>query len=429
VSYRLPFNVMGIDTGPYARFQWVKLELVLFTTAKTRTTVLKKLNDLRDSARIPKLDILYEKTLRFNIGFRDDEDGIENDEEPTNEYELELAMRALQLVFVAQQPLSLKELVEAISINEDGEFDDDEHLTPALLSKLCANLLMSHADGNVEFTHLSVRDWLAKRESSNAEASDCSVLDLAHIHAVKTSLLYLQYLESLNSYHTWVPTDEESDEPTIGFQYYAEVYWPTHYSSLSSDKRKHHLLELVKGFIFTKNGLTNTFKTWSNMLLDAMLSIPKLRGYWRQFPDGEDQSVLVLACCLDLCELLEAQRDATGFDSSEELNYDEEKSGYNALHLAAEFGSGDVIDFLLAANTGFTSEQRGKAFPPTALMMAIECNREEIALKLIPYTLPPLLSERNSWGETALIMAEERGFRRTVAALFEVLIKEGIVEG
>jgi hypothetical protein len=332
VSYRLPFNVMDIDTGSYARFQWVKLELVFFTEAKTRRTVLKKLNDLRDSAHIPKLDTLYEKILRFNIGSQEDEDGTEKDEEPTNEYELELAMRALQLVFVAQEPLSLKELVKAISINEDGEFDDDEHLTPTLLSKLCANLLMSDARGKVEFTHLSVRDWLATRENSNAEGPYCSFLELAHVHATKTSLLYLLHLESLDSYDPWRFRFE--------FQSYAETYWPTHYSSLSSDKRKHYLLELAKRFIFTKNGLTNVFKEWSKFLRIAVVRAVDAQGYSQSaiLPDKNDQSVLILACCLDLCELLEAQRDALGFDSNEELSYSSyglRKSGHNALHLAA----------------------------------------------------------------------------------------------
>ena len=147
------------------------------------------------------------------------------------------------------------------------------------------------------------------------------------------------------------------------------------------------------------------------------------------FPDGDDQGVLILACCLDLCELLEAQRDAIGFDSNEELSYGKRKIGRNALHLAAQYGSDDMIDFLLAANTRCTSGQRNMHDLPTALMLAIEYKHEEIALKLIPYTPLPLLSKTNYQGETALIMAQERGFRRTVAALFEVLIKEGIVEG
>lgn len=420
MSYSLPLDVMDIDTGPYTRFQWVKLELVFFTAAKTQTTVLKKLNTLRESAYLQKLDDVYEKILRFNMGFQEDEDGADTNEEPANEYELELVMRTLQLVFVAQRPLKLKELVEAISINKDGEVDED--LTPALLSKLYANLLTSDVvrdvslddNGKVEFTHLSVRDWLANRKGSNSEAPDCSFLDLAHVNAMKTSLLYLQHSESLNLYLPTVFDDT--------FRDYADHYWPTHYSSLSSDKRKHHLFELVKTFIFTDSGLTGRFKRWSEILGEVVELSKKLS--WGGIPDGAGQSVLTLACCFDLPELLEAQRDVIGFDSNQELIYNGEKQGDNALHLAAEYGSDHIIDFLLAANTRCTFGRLSWSTDPTAVMIAIEKDHGDIALKLIPHTPLPLLSATDHWSRTTLMLAEEKGMTRVVAALLEVLPKE-----
>lgn len=80
-----------------------------------------------------------------------------------------LALQAFKWVAVSQRPLTLPELTEALAIEPFAKFSRPESMVncPSRIILWCGGLLMLHEDGEVQFTHPTVKEALTgDRESS-----------------------------------------------------------------------------------------------------------------------------------------------------------------------------------------------------------------------------------------------------------------------
>ncbi|MCJ1453511.1 hypothetical protein MMC28_003858 [Mycoblastus sanguinarius] len=133
-------------------FIWVKLQLAVFLDPKTRFRLSKdverKLDALENDSTLPETNALYEQIMEINTR--------------PGTYDREYAMRALQWVLSAIEDLSVDEVAKAISIDCDGNFN--EEIDGDMVLDLCSNLVTLDNYRCCRLAHLSVRGFLLRSE-------------------------------------------------------------------------------------------------------------------------------------------------------------------------------------------------------------------------------------------------------------------------
>jgi ankyrin repeat protein len=122
---------------------------------------------------------------KLEANYQDTVERIQKQAEPDNEY----GVRILQWVSASQQPLSVKQLSLALSIewNDDEELphsiDPENELDPDSIVDVCGGLvIIEPASQEVRLVHFTVQEFFSKNPS---------VLPDAHHEICKTCLLYL----------------------------------------------------------------------------------------------------------------------------------------------------------------------------------------------------------------------------------------------
>ncbi|PQE13895.1 Ankyrin repeat-containing domain protein [Rutstroemia sp. NJR-2017a BBW] len=182
-----------------SRYLMAVLQIERILTERTPSKIRKALQTLPS-----KLEANYQDTL----------ERIRKQPEPDNEY----GIRILQWVSASQQPLSVKQLSLALSIewNDDEEpphsIDPENKLDPDSIVDVCGGLvIIEPASQEVRLVHFTVQEYFSRNPS---------VLHDAHHEIFKTCLLYLslddvgKQLE--DSFRVWKDADKISPIPNPG---------------------------------------------------------------------------------------------------------------------------------------------------------------------------------------------------------------------
>lgn len=400
----------------------------------SETEIGRKLESIKSTGRTTSatkdLDELYENVLRLNSNYPEDQSDVDGMEEAL--YKQQLILAALKLSFIAFEPLSMKALAEAASLNANAEME--RLVGETHLSALCSNMVMANTDGEVQFVHQSVRDWLQRRKSIEGEPN-ASFTEKAHIQTTLSSLSCMRYhWKTDGRFHYAISryrltledsncdcgTDACTTEGQVlfhaSFQHYAHFQWLRHYSCLSVEKRKQYLWESIKDFMFDDSGESEILREWAERDFDAFATdrFPYVLVWTLNFPLPKDSQIvaLFLATCFNLPDILQYLEHHFGCQFDVQLPL--ARIVYfstniviplvvpeTALHLAAHFDSYEVIKFLTESPQG-NRIFRGCSNGNTPYHIAVEKGKLE-TIQLFQNRFTKLeLRMGNENGETAL---------------------------
>lgn len=118
------------------------------------------------TVRATMLDTAYEEIYDYNT-------------EPDSSSR-EFVAKALKWMMCAQRPLSITELAEAVSIDEN---EIQEEISGEILLLICSNFIIADKSRVAQFAHPSVPEYLGRRKINKIKEFS---IEEAHIHPVMT---------------------------------------------------------------------------------------------------------------------------------------------------------------------------------------------------------------------------------------------------
>ncbi|KAF9768691.1 hypothetical protein IL306_013959 [Fusarium sp. DS 682] len=333
-----------------------------------------------------------------------------------------LAKKALSYVFHAKKPLTLEELVHALSVEPgDTALDEMAFTERNILLSVTAGLLQLGDDTeDARLIHLTLHEYLSKHQDRFLEPEK---------HLAKTCLTYLSYYIFGNG-----PCETEQELDNRMHQYalfsYASHHWGDHFTEgqeqedveeimlLLEDEQK--LASLVQAMYVPRHrvdGWHEAFpKDFTSLhasahwgLLDAFESAIQT-GVSIDHQDSHGMTALHLASRRGFASLVQALLDK-GADT-DLMN----ERGETAMLWAARKGHSQVVDLLIASAANSTIEDNECW---TALHWAVINRHDNIVLMLLGQHAR-VVSD-NSQTNKALILAAEAGSSKTV----ELLLRQG----
>jgi hypothetical protein len=157
-------------------FRWVQCQIDQISPLRTIRAIRKSLSDLPDG-----LDDTYERILM----------GVPR-------HHIDVVRKILQWLSFATFPLELLELHDAIAIDPELDFLDEESQlsSPQDIFDLCGSLTMVTSTGTIQLAHSSVKEYLLSDKIKNSTAADFaldpkgSMIDIA-----RYCLAYLSFKE------------------------------------------------------------------------------------------------------------------------------------------------------------------------------------------------------------------------------------------
>lgn len=268
--------------------------------------------------------------------------------------DLEFALRILTWLLYCNRCMKLSLLATAASIDPKHRFHEDQRLDEESIFDICRSLIhINKETGIIEFSHISVAQFLQSPTMSNREANRY-YLDEATGHAIlmKSCLMYL----SSPGFSTIV---SQLLKPQIltqlrskfrdRFTFYAIYEWPKHAKKVESDIT----LPVVE---FLTSG---SFPSWRELW-----ELSELREYpWWESENGDDQEEKLWSDRME-CELVSAYRTTPG----------------NPLYYAALLDLKSVVDELLLRKHDANEFGGPNSFP---LFAALECHNLGVAESLL----------------------------------------------
>lgn len=192
------------------RFRWVELQLNTFFSAKSRIkrrdAFQRKLVKIDEEVGSPLLDDVYNDIYQMNTPEPEDR---------------RVAERALLWLMCCQKLVSIEMLVEAASLDSDGEVDDQ--VDADYLLDICSNFIIVDHNELVQFAHLSVREYLMNSTTHGYTMAH------ANPQAARTCLLHLLGADVEDN-------SDEADEEKSQVLRYAFWWWAFHCSEASVDR-------------------------------------------------------------------------------------------------------------------------------------------------------------------------------------------------
>ena len=277
----------------------------------------------------------------------------------------ELARKALFWLSFSKQTLTLRELNEAVVLEETCTvFDEDmELVSPRILLQICQGLITQDEFGAVTLAHASIKDFLTSEWISS---SGVKYFRLDPATADKTimrqCLTYLCF-ENFRSGATPLGHLIEERKTNYPFLLYAAHFWATHGVSCEFDDHDRHLVNRL----FDSKRLPNrgNFGVWVQTLA----------------PDVNFESI----------------------QSTEPLYY------------AASFGLVPVVKAILASDPGLDIDARGGRFQSTPLFVACWRLNMEVAKLLLEAGADPNIVDSSDL--TIFSLAKLKRFRGLQAIL------------
>ncbi|KAL2842090.1 ankyrin repeat-containing domain protein [Aspergillus pseudodeflectus] len=207
-----------------AMFRWAELQLDLFLNAQKPIRHWRdfeaKLNRLVSDLSLPTLTQAYDEIYLSNA-------------EPGSFAET-CAIKALRCVLGAFQPLTIHQLVEAVAVEPDGA--SDASIDAAYIMDVCGNFVLVDESGSVVLAHLSVREYLEQRRSS--DNGDFQVFASAETHrqlaeSCLATVLHTDFanLDAFPDHEPWL--------------HYAIAFWPAHCERIPEAREAGALRDLL----------------------------------------------------------------------------------------------------------------------------------------------------------------------------------------
>jgi hypothetical protein len=229
--------------GAEGMFRWVACQMDYLCELNTDKAIRKALNSLP-----PTLYATYERILdRVNSSNTDTQ---------------QLVQRVLMWIVCSKEPLSTKELLEAVSISEgDIELDLDAMPDEEGILKWCSSLVRRTPDGDrLELAHFTVEEFLLAIDAS-APSSPYARYKISpgdqNIPLAKLCLTYLLFEDFQDTQWTGKGDLEEFTEE-YSFYGYSSAYWAEHALAHRDDEG---ILDLVKTLFDPSK--TGNFLSWS----------------------------------------------------------------------------------------------------------------------------------------------------------------------
>jgi hypothetical protein len=229
--------------GAEGMFRWVACQLDYLCELNTDKALRKALNSLP-----PTLFATYERILdRVNASNTDTQ---------------QLVQKVLTWIVCSKEPLSTKELLEAVSITEgDTELDLDAMPDEEGILKWCSSLVRRTPDGSkLELAHFTVEEFLLAIDGNELNSRYGKYRVCPAEQDLSLAKLCLTYLEFENfSEKEWTVKDGLDDfMDSYNFYSYAAEYWAEH-ALVHRDEEG--LLEQVK--VLFDPSKTGNFLCWS----------------------------------------------------------------------------------------------------------------------------------------------------------------------
>ncbi|KAL2827111.1 hypothetical protein BJY01DRAFT_255797 [Aspergillus pseudoustus] len=140
-----------------AMFRWAELQLDVFLSEKRPIRHWKdfehKLNKLISDPSLPTLTRAYDEIYSANV--------------EAGRFSETCAVKALQCILAAFQPLTIRQLVEAVAIDSTGA--RDSAISRSYIMDVCNNLIVVDIFDIVSLAHLSVREYLEQKPPGDSE--------------------------------------------------------------------------------------------------------------------------------------------------------------------------------------------------------------------------------------------------------------------
>ena len=382
------------------RFRLVSLHIQSLCNPAQIKTEENVVNALK---RLPKgLDKSYDVIL----------DQIANSQDPNPG----VAERALKWLICAKHSLKTAAFIDAIGADGGGHASP---LSNADVLSICGNLVVLDSEQDVfRFAHLSVREYLERREEYNLLAAH--ILALARCLEVITS--EIGEFEERRSPRSWkvTSTGYYSKDMTLrsplGFGWYAFSYWPMHYQAVDAKPLPEKLRLQLREFLFKGQKSGHSYTKW--ILLTAVGSSCGDYEADEEYLHSAEYNVralysvpptpLFLACRFGLVSLMEDLKNWSNTDWNQRNN-----EGTTALYLAAEYGHLAVVQMLL--NKGAKVNDQSEY--GTALHAASRAGHNNIVLHLLRNDAD--LEAKDKTGSTSLFHAAQFGHKQAVQLLLE----------
>ncbi|KAJ5642154.1 hypothetical protein N7490_006154 [Penicillium lividum] len=280
-------------------FRWVELQLDVFFSSKSKIrrpdVFKKKLETLESGSGIPELDEVYDEIYDMNVSTDEDRRAAE---------------RTLKWIMCCRRPLSIEILVEAVSLDSNG--DHDEAVDADYILAICSNFIVIDHKQMVQFAHLSVREYLGDADARKRD----------------------------------------------GFLQYTALYWPVHCSLASMDDEKGQTLQCLVGKFLSptepSGGFTTCLQIWADVLeeFDTRELYMSIRECL-----NPSKSPVFTACAWGFHDVI--QKALSGAFNLDERNDD----GNTALAVAAFFNHIEIVRLLLESGADANSIGSGGNTP------------------------------------------------------------------
>lgn len=385
VSKQLEDKIIeALTSGAQGMFRWVSLQIQNLCDSrriKYEGDVIAELGRLPESL-VESYDITYQTIS--NAG----------------ETSRTVAERVMKWLICAQRPLKIQELYAAVSLDSEGKY-----LVPAIddLLDACCNMVVPDSELEVfRFAHLSVREYLEKREGYG----------LLETH----KLALERCLDILTRCPTATPSVESTVQQTNIFRPYTTLYWPMHYRIVEREQfagvGPGALWQKLRPFLFEGRDTSPLFIKWMSAARELSQSL--------RWDDPLKDSInatlsspptpLFLACSFGLVSIMNE------LGSGEHLDWNQRnEKGNTALDLAAAGGHETVVEILSNRGAEITAATaRGR----TALHRAAEHGHKAVVKLLLEKGAD--IAAKDDRGATALHEAAGRGHEVVVMVLLEM---------
>jgi hypothetical protein len=243
--------------GAEGMFRWVACQMDYLCELNTDKAIRKALNSLP-----PTLSATYERILdRVNASNADTQRLVQN---------------VLTWIICSKDPLSTKELLEAVSINEgDTELDSDAMPDEEGILKWCSSLVRRTPNGNrLELAHFTVEEFLLEIDANDLNSPYARYKITPEDQDLALAKLCMTYL-LFNDFQDLDCTGTEALEGIWNgvehsFYRYCAKYWAEHAFAYRHDEG---LLDLVKVLFDPLRPATFSLGVTSGVGTKPMMSI------------------------------------------------------------------------------------------------------------------------------------------------------------
>jgi len=238
-----------LTTRAQGMFIWVKLQLLVFFSAKVRfrlsKDVVTALNALDRDSTLPETDSLYKQIMELNTR--------------SGTLDRQYAVRALQWVLFSIENLRPNEIATAVSMDINGHCDDE--LDGAMVLDICSNLIVLDEFGCCQLAHLSVVGFLLRDQAHEPQRGLFTTTE-AHAELAQRCLSYI-----MSTFPRAVELNGTIAPGT--FASYASCYWAYHCACAGEYREFEPMITLFESFMDPLN-VSPAFAAWSEAMLKAI---------------------------------------------------------------------------------------------------------------------------------------------------------------